>query len=75
MHFSARVVRQKSEWLMPPYASEIGNKSWAVTLIKYMRHLDFRTHLFRHAIIERLGACGDMPEYIAEAMTGHERKA
>ena len=36
---------------------------------KYMRHLDFRTHMFRHAFSDRLKACGDVPVPIAEAIT------
>ena len=40
-----RAARQKSDWLMPQYATEIGNTSCAATLNKYMRHLDFRTHM------------------------------
>ena len=51
-----RAVRQKRDWLMPQYASEIGNTSFAVTLNKYMCHLNFRTHIFRHAFIGRLKA-------------------
>jgi hypothetical protein len=65
-----RAVWQKSEWLMPQYASEIGNTSCAATLNKTMRHLDFRTHMFRHAFIDRLKGCGDVPVPIAEAITG-----
>jgi integrase len=68
-----RAVRQKSDWLMPQYASEIGNTSCAATLNKTMLHLDFRTHMFRHAFIDRLKACGDVPVPIAEAITGHGR--
>jgi integrase len=70
-----RAVRQKSDWLMPQYASEIGNTSCAATLNKTMRHLDFRTHMFRHAFIDRLKGCGDVPVPIAEAITGHGRNA
>jgi len=65
-----RAVRQKSDWLMPQYASEIGNTSCAATLNKTMRHLDFRTHMFKHAFIDRLKACGDVPVPVAEAITG-----
>ena len=56
-----RAVRQKSDWLMPQYASEIGNISCAAPLNKYMRHLDFRTYILRHAFIYRLKACSDVP--------------
>jgi integrase len=51
-----RAVRQKSDWLIPQYASEIGNTSCAATLNKTMRHLDFRTHMFRHAFIDCHGS-------------------
>ncbi len=68
-----RATKQKSEWLIPQYATEIGNTSCAATLNKYMRHLGFRTHMFRHAFIDRLKACGDIPVPIAEAITGHGR--
>lgn len=68
-----RATKQKSEWLIPKYATEIGNTSCAATLNKYMRHLGFRTHMFRHAFIDRLKACGDIPVPIAEAITGHGR--
>ena len=70
-----RAVRQKSDWLMPQYASDIGNTSWAATLNKTMRHLDFRTQMFRHAFIDRLKASGDVPVPIVEAITGYSRKA
>ena len=68
-----RAVIQKSEWLIPQYASEVGNTSCAATLNKCMSHLNFRTHMFRHAFIDRLKACGDVPVPIAEAITGHGR--
>jgi integrase len=68
-----RATRQKSEWLIPQYATEIGNTSCAATLNKYMCHLGFKTHMFRHAFIDRLKACGDIPLPIAEAITGHGR--
>ena len=66
-------VTQKSEWLIPQYASEVGNTSCAATLNKCMSHLNFRTHMFRHAFIDRLKACSDIPVPIAEAITGHGR--
>jgi integrase len=70
-----RAVRQKSDWLMAQYTSEIGNTSCSATLNKFMRHLDFRTHMFRHAFIDRLKACGDVSVSIAEAITCHGRNA
>jgi site-specific recombinase XerD len=70
-----RAVRQKSDWLMPQYASEIGNTSCAATLNKYMRHLDFRTHMFRHAFINQLKGCGNAPFPIVEATKGRGRNS
>jgi hypothetical protein len=63
-------ARQKSEWLMPQYASEIGNTSCAETLNKYMWHLVFSTPMLRHAFIYSLKACGDVPVPIAKTITG-----
>lgn len=66
-----RAVRQKSDWLMPQYALEIGKTSCASTLKKSMRHLDFKTYMFRYALIDRLKASGDVPAPVTEAITGH----
>ena len=40
-----------------------------------MRHLDFKTHMFRHAFIDRLKACSDVSVPIVEAITGRGRDA
>lgn len=66
-------AKENSEWLIPQYASEIGNTTCSATLNKFMKHLDFRTHMFRHAFVDRLKACGDIPVPIAESITGHGR--
>ena len=58
---------------MPQYASEIDNTSCAATLNKYIQHLDFITHIFRHTFIDRLKGCGDVPVPVAEAISGHGR--
>ncbi len=60
---------------MPQYASEIGKTSCTAQLNKYMRHLDFRTHIFRHAFIDRLKTCYDMALPNIKAITGHGRNA
>jgi integrase len=67
--------KQNSNWLIPQYANEIGNSTCSATLNKCMKHLNFRTHMFRHAFIDRLKACGDIPVPIAESITGHGRNA
>ena len=73
LHRLAR--EQNSNWLIPQYANEIGNSTCSATLNKCMKHLNFRTHMFRHAFIDRLKACGDIPVPIAESITGHGRNA
>lgn len=70
-----RAREQNSNWLIPQYANEIGNSTCSATLNKCMKHLNFRTHMFRHAFIDRLKACGDIPVPIAESITGHGRNA
>ena len=70
-----RATEQKSGWLIPQYANEIGNSTCSATLNKCMKHLNFRTHMFRHAFIDRLKGCGDIPIPIAESITGHGRNA
>ncbi len=67
--------KQSSNWLIPQYANEIGNSTCSATLNKCMKHLNFRTHMFRHAFIDRLKACGDIPVPIAESITGHGRNS
>ena len=56
-----RATEQKSEWLISQYANEIGNSTCSATLNMCMKHLNFRTHMFRHAFIDRLKGCGDIP--------------
>ena len=66
-----RAVNQGSKWLVPQYANEIGNTTCSATLNKFMKHLNFRSHMFRHAFIDRLKGLGDVPVPIAESITGH----
>jgi hypothetical protein len=54
---------------------KVDKTSCAATLNKTMQHLDFRTHMFRYAFIDRLKACGDVPVPITEPITGHGRNA
>ena len=63
----------KSDWLVPQYAKEIGGASCSATMNKAMRPYDFRTHMFRHAFIDRIKARNDIPIHIAECITGHGR--
>jgi integrase len=62
---------EKSEWLVPRYAHENGNSSCSAIINKYLRDLEFRSHMFRHALIDRLKACNDIPTRLAESITGH----
>ena len=38
---------------------------------KVLRQFEFRSHMFRHAIIDRMKACNDIPTRLAESITGH----
>ena len=62
---------QKSEWLVPHYARENGSTSCSAILNKCLRPYAFRSHMFRHAIIDRIKACNDIPVPLAESITGH----
>lgn len=68
-----RAKKINSEWLIPQYASEIGGTSCSATLNKTMRSYGFRSHMFRHAFVDRLKACNDIPLPLAESITGHGR--
>ena len=64
---------RRSEWLCPNYAKENGNASCSAIINKTLRDLNFRSHMFRHAFIDRLKACNDVPTRVAESITGHSR--
>jgi len=60
-----------SEWLVPDYAHYHGSNSCSAILNKHLKDLDFRSHMFRHALIDRMKACNDIPTRLAESITGH----
>ena len=60
-----------SEWLAPEYAHYHGSNSCSAILNKHLKDLDFRSHMFRHALIDRMKACNDIPTRLAESITGH----
>ena len=60
-----------SEWLVPRYAKYHGSNSCSAAMNKYLSDLQFRSHMFRHALIDRMKACNDIPTRIAESITGH----
>jgi integrase len=62
---------QGSEWLVPDYAHYHGSNSCSAILNKHLKDLDFRSHMFRHALIDRMKACNDIPTRLAESITGH----
>ena len=65
--------RQNSMWLAPSYAKEFGGCSCSAILNKNLKPFGFRSHFFRHAFIDRLKACNDIPLPLAESITGHGR--
>jgi len=60
-----------SEWLVPEYAHYHGSNSCSAILNKHLKDLDFRSHMFRHALVDRMKACNDIPTRLAESITGH----
>jgi integrase len=63
--------RKNSEWLVPHYARDNGNTSCSAILNKNLKRFNFRSHMFRHALIDRMKACNDIPTRVAESITGH----
>lgn len=61
----------RSKWLVPQYAKFNGNGSCSAIMNKNLKGLNWRSHMFRHAFIDRLKACGDIPIKLAESITGH----
>jgi integrase len=60
-----------SEWLVPKYAHYHGSNTCSATMNKYLADLDFRSHMFRHGLIDRMKARNDIPTRLAESITGH----
>ena len=60
-----------SEWLVPQYAHYHGSNSCSAIMNKYLADLEFRSHMFRHGLIDRMKACNDIPTRLAESITGH----
>ena len=69
----SRARRKNSPWLLPQYAKEYGGCSCSAILNKNLKPLNFRSHMFRHAFVDRLKACNDIPLPLAESITGHGR--
>lgn len=65
--------RDGSDWLVPQYARDNGNSTCSATMNKCLKDLGFRSHMFRHAFIDRLKANNDIPTKLAESITGHSR--
>lgn len=63
--------RKNSEWFVPRYARHNGNTSCSQIIKKTLLQYDFRSHMFRHAFIDRLKARNDIPIRLAESITGH----
>jgi integrase len=68
-----RAKRLGSPWLLPQYAKEFGGCACSAILNKNLRAFEFRSHMFRHAFIDRLKARNDIPLPLAESITGHGR--
>ena len=67
-----KIARKKrSEWFVPHYARDNGNSSCSQIIKKTLKAFDFKSHMFRHAIIDRMKARNDIPTRLAESITGH----
>ena len=64
-------MREGGEWLVPQYAHYHGSNSCSAILNKHLLDLDFPSHMFRHALIDRMKACNDIPTRLAESITEH----
>lgn len=64
-------IANDSEWLVPQYAHYHGSNSCSAVMNKHMADLDFRTHMFRHSLIDRMKAINSIPVRLAESITGH----
>ncbi len=65
---------EKSEWLVPQYAHLGGNNSCSTIMNKYLSDLQFRSHMFRHALIDRMKALNNISIPLAESITGHSTR-
>ncbi len=63
--------RDGSEWLVPQYAHIGGNNSCATMMNKYLSEFQFRSHMFRHALIDRMKSLNNISIPLAESITGH----
>ena len=63
-----------SEWLVPDYARFNGNTSCSAAINQHLKAFDFRSHMFRHALVDRMKARNDIPLRLAESITGHSSK-
>jgi integrase len=66
--------REDSQWLVPKYARIGGNNSCSAIINKYLFELEFRSHMFRHALIDRMKALNNISIPLAESITGHSTK-
>jgi hypothetical protein len=49
-------MSEGGEWLVPEYAHYHGSNSCSAIMNKHLLDLDFRSHMFRHAFIDRMKA-------------------
>ncbi len=63
--------RKNSTWFIPNYARDNGNTSCSAIINKTLLRFGFRSHMFRHALIDRMKSCNDIPTRLAESITGH----
>lgn len=75
---SAKVLRniaiaQGSDWLVPQYGHAGGNFSCSQAINRVLAPLEMKSHMFRHAFVDRLRADSSVDVQAAEAILGHCR--
>ena len=65
-----RAKRLGSPWLLPQYAKEFGGCACSAILNKNLRPFEFRSHMFRHAFIDRLKARNDILFLTVQSIKG-----
>lgn len=63
--------QEGSQWLVPKYARIGGNNSCSAIMNKFLSEFQFRSHMFRHAMIDRMKALNNISVPLAESITGH----
>lgn len=68
-----RALEEGSEWLVPQYGRAGGNFSCSQAINRILKPLGLKSHMLRHAFVDRLRADSGVDVQAAEAILGHCR--